>query len=346
MCGLVTSRGTTSISIHRTVADRLDWKAGRRAKRKLFVIEHRARNRFVGSEKQNGVGNISGQQHAAEGARFHRGFHPVLTLTLDHRDDVALTFGQGPAGVDLVHTNPVLRQVTRQIFGKGHQRALGGGIGQQPLQPAVGVPRTDVDDAAALPVFHVAHSFLAKKEGGAHVDLEDFIPQRGGGVLNGAAMHHPGVVHEDINPPEARERVADDAAAVRLIPQIARHQRRLASGGLDGLDDLLPAGSLAVAPVHENSRARLGEFKRDSPTNALCRACDYRHLARQRSLFGICLAHEFLSRCIRSPVLPRRFQDGVHNFTRGHQAAPLRVKIVLTGPAIMAFAGNQDVEFR
>ena len=51
---------------------------------------------------------------------------------------------------------------------------------------------------------HVAHSFLAKKKWGAHVDAEDFIPQLGGSVLDRAAMRHAGVVHQDIDPAEAR----------------------------------------------------------------------------------------------------------------------------------------------
>src|SRR3546814_10129220 len=85
-------------------------------------------------------------------------------------------------------------QSMAEVAGEGGEGALGGRVGGQLGLAAMARHGDDVDDAACLAFAvggiagHQPYRFLAEKEGRAHVDREEAVPQLRRGVVDAAAV--------------------------------------------------------------------------------------------------------------------------------------------------------------
>ena len=108
----------------------------------------------------------------------------------------------------------------------------------------------DVDDDTAALARHGRDGGAAAEEGPADVERDNTIEAAHGVALDGGeGPRSPGVVHEEVDPPELIERPLEEGVDASLVGDVAGDSDGLASGGLDA------GGGLADGA--EKARARL-----------------------------------------------------------------------------------------
>ena len=124
---------------------------------------------------------------------------------------------------------------------------------------------------------------LRAQEDSGGVDIHDALPALGAeGILEGAAAD-AGVVHEDVEPSEARDRLPDHALPVCLDRDIGPNEGGLATRLVDlGLDPL----TLVLEQVCDYDR---GAFPGEQPdlfgAHPIGSTADKRHFAFQSHVF-------------------------------------------------------------
>src|SRR5262249_59907527 len=103
-------------------------------------------------------------------------------------------------------------QQLSQVAGEVVNSALGGGVGEQDRVGLIRIDRGRIDDHAAR--LHVFNGRFAQVKHGVDVDAESALPLLVADVINGfETCLVRGIVYEDVNAAERRERFVDDGAA-------------------------------------------------------------------------------------------------------------------------------------
>jgi hypothetical protein len=147
-------------------------------------------------------------------------------------------------------------------------------------------PGCEVDDAAAPPGEHVGQHGLTAEEDAVDVDAERRAPVRLRELGHRAEPARAGVVHEEVDAAERRERLRDHAPGPLPVADV-RHDRRPAAAqppdlGRDG------GGAAGLHVVDRDAPPVTGEPERDRAADAGPRARDQR---RPGSRYGSRRAH-------------------------------------------------------
>ena len=191
-----------------------------------------------------------------------------------------LAFGQDPAGINLIDSNPESLEGVGEILGEGHQAALGNGIGHDIRETHIGYDRPDVDNAAARTLLHVGGGFLAKDERRAKVGGEDRIPDRHRSRLQAPSRVNSRIIDQDVDLAEAPHGLPNKIPAVGFLLQVPDDEERLIPSTFDCFDQFFTLGLVALQAMHDHSSPRFSKPPRDSGPDSLSRAGDYGHLSR------------------------------------------------------------------
>ena len=116
---------------------------------------------------------------------------------------------------------------TGHALGQHGDAALGGGVVDQHRVSHDGVDRAHVDDrAAGAGLHHVARGGLPAQERALEVHADHAVELFLGEVQERDLRLHGGIRHHAIEPPEALDGAADQAAHLRGVPHVGRNRER------------------------------------------------------------------------------------------------------------------------
>ena len=168
--------------------------------------------------------------------------------------------------------------------GERVERALRGDVRRVPgIDAELPAHGGQVEDAAAVAGRdHRAHRRLGRQERRPQVQVDDAIPF-GLGVVLGGVERRAGAaadrVHEDVEPPEAPDRLVDGAVGIGLRAHVADHREGLGArcgDGALGVDE-----ALARASHGDDVRAHGGERLARPQADAAGGSGDHRDTAVQ-----------------------------------------------------------------
>ena len=163
-------------------------------------------------EKDGDVRDVLGLDHALAGEVGAGDLHHV---------------GEHAAGADEVHAHAVFIFLRRQRLRKARQRVLGCGVGALQRIALVGVDGRDVQNRPRVRLPQVRQCELAQRKRRAGVEAHDLIVLRERRLAERRGERHAGVVDENIQPPEVRERFFDTLPQIRIVRQVAGQQQHI-----------------------------------------------------------------------------------------------------------------------
>ena len=165
------------------------------------------------------------------------------------------------------------RELDGQVAGHLVERGLARGVRHEVVEHQVRRPRRDVDDRArAGGVDHRLRGELAHQERLDDVELHRPLEEALRGHHRRAGAGAAGVVDQDVEPAERRDRRVDEPLAVLLDEDVGDDRDAAPAGLLDAGDDLVEVRLGARAD--DDVGARLGERDRDAATDPLAAAGD------------------------------------------------------------------------
>ena len=139
----------------------------------------------------------------------------------------------------------------------------------------------DVDDAALAETPHHRDGRLGAEGVPLDVDAPNGVPAFLAGIGHGVVETDGGVVHQNIQPPEALYRAPDEGLGLGLALHPGFHEKNLASPRPDLLSHLAAAGAVPVGKGHPRPLRHKQPHRRFA--NAGGATGDRRHLAVQSS---------------------------------------------------------------
>ena len=219
----------------------------------------------AGEENQCGAELFGPAESPGQGAGQDGGIEVAAVELVGHLGfEVA---GRERVDPDALAAGPLLGEIARQADQTGLRRRVGG-----LRQPRGGQAQhtADVDDRATR--LHHRRAGLRHPVAAVQIDVDDrteLIGGFAGGRYSGA---HPGVVHQDVHPPECFSRGADQRLAVIRVGDVGTDRQRVAA---HRLHQRAGVGQSLLAPRAEHHvGARLGEGMGERDAEAAGRAGD------------------------------------------------------------------------